>query len=121
MENEFSEEMKLQLEEDFFKLIGDGKDFRFYLYFSKEMLTDKVTDLLDVFLTEEAFRLIENGKSTPDCFIAYEDDQIKIKLDTTERKLEALDKMIALFESREEYEKCKVIHEFFENIKIDII
>jgi hypothetical protein len=108
-----SEKMKKQLEEDFLRLVESGEDFRFYLYFSPDMLTSRVRDYLDDFLLEEAYQNIASGKASPQDFIVYDDHVMTVRLKEWEKKVEVINKMLSHFESKEEYEKCKVIQEFF--------
>jgi hypothetical protein len=104
---------KQQLEEDFIKLVEAGEDFRFYLYFSPDMLSSKVKDYLDAFLLDEAYTFIESGEATWSNFVVYNDPVMTIKLDTWEKKTEIIEKMLKHFEKKEEYEKCKLIQEFY--------
>lgn len=115
MENEDAkkEEMKRQLEEDFLKLVEEGEDFRFYLYFSPDMLTQQVREILDRFLMEEAYNLIAAGRTTWYDFVVYDDPHLTVRLHTWEKKLEIKQKLLSHFEEKEEYEKCALITDFF--------
>lgn len=104
---------KQQLEEDFIKLVEAGEDFRFYLYFSPDMLSSKVKDFLDAFLLDEAYTYIESGEATWNNFVVYNDPVMTIKLDTWEKKVEIIEKLTKHFEKNEEYEKCKLIQDFY--------
>jgi hypothetical protein len=108
-----NDKMKKQLEEDFLRLVNSGEDFRFYLYFSPEMLTPIVRERLDEFLMEEAYNNIVNGVATPQNFVVYDDPVMTVKLKEWEKKTEIVEKMLSHFENREEYEKCKVIRDFY--------
>lgn len=109
MNNEDFEVLKENIEQDFIETVSSGGDIRSFLYFPYEFLSTLVKTHLDIFLMEEAFSKIETMKWDKD-FIVYSDAIITVKLDTNDKKVSLLKRLLSYYETKEHYEKCSIIN-----------
>jgi hypothetical protein len=108
---------KEKLEEEFDSLIKKGEDVRSFLYLPYNFLTPKIKEYLDTFLIKEAYKELESGNLSQECFLVYQDTMLTVKLETTQKQLDLLNRMLDFFTSKEEYEKCAKVHELITTIK----
>jgi hypothetical protein len=117
MDKDKFESYKQDLEKEFDEVIERGGNVSYFLYFPYHHLTLKMKDYLDDLLMEEAYRQIALGNLHKTDFVVYKDSLITVSLDTQEKQLEILNKMLEFFTNKEEYEKCSDIHQLIKTIE----
>ena len=115
MKNEELELFKIKIEEEFKELVSRNEDIRSFLYYPPEYLTDNVKSYLDTYLIEEAYKMIDVEMDLNN-FIAYKDSIITVKMESTTQKIELLERIIAFYEKREEFEKCAKSHQLLRRV-----
>jgi len=117
MDRDKFEAYKQDLEKEFDEVVERGGNVSYFLYFPYHHLTLKMKDYLDDLLMEEAYRQIALGNLQKTSFVVYKDSLITVSLDTQEKQLEILNKMLEYFSNKEEYEKCSDIHQLIKIIE----
>ena len=110
-ENDDMSLLKKQIEDEFIAAIAVGEDIRAYLYLPHGYVTPLMKKHLDEFLINQAYKEIEVGNLKPDSFLVYQDDMLTVTLKEKDQKLKLIDDMLSYFTKKEEYEKCKKIHD----------
>lgn len=98
--------LREKIEEEFNSMMENGESLRSFLYVPYNFLTPKIMRYLDEYLMEEAYKSLEEGTLTIENFLVYRDQLITVRLDTDEKRITLLEKMIEHFKKNEEYEKC---------------
>lgn len=115
MSEEELEHLRQRTEDEFFRVLNEGKDIRPFLYFPYDFITPKVKKHLDEFLILEAFKAIEKTDDVND-LVVYKDTMIKVSLNESDKKMELFNKMIEYFISKEAYENCVKVKALMDKI-----
>ena len=100
------EKLRSRVEYEFNTLLDKGEDIRCYLYFPQSLLTENVKKHLDEYLLNEAYRELDHDNFELSTFTVYQDSLVTVKLEKVEQQIELLERMIAYYVKREEFEKC---------------
>lgn len=104
-----------ELEKEFLEMVDKGMDVHEFLYVPAKVLTDEMRKRLDDFLLQEAWKNLEKSHEP---FIVYTDEFSTVVLHENDKQNDILQKLITLFESKEEYEKCNRLKEISNSINL---
>lgn len=107
MSNEELELYRQQIEEEFFEASRRGESLMPYLYLPHLFLTEKVKAELDRVLIEEAYKNLFVNQA--ENWTIYDDGYMVSIMSDPKLQKELLEKMIAHFVEKEEYEKCSIV------------
>ena len=111
-----TEMIKEELEKEFLSLVAKGEDIRSFLYYPQYMLTKKIRDHLDVFLMEEAWKILSSKDFDPNYFTVYRDELITVTLSKKIQQVKLLERLISYFIIKEEYEKCFLLSQILKQL-----
>lgn len=109
--------LRKHIEDALQESLDNGEDISCYLYLPASLMSSKVKEQLDIFLMENVYKQIVSGNLSKESFVVYKDDTLKVKMEKPEKQMQLLERMMAFYLEKEEYEKCSNIKSLIEKIK----
>lgn len=112
----YEEELNARFREQ----VSRGEDVTSYFHVPKKLLTEEIENYLNELLDEMAFNLAfsdAKGFQPEEKMVVYMDQTHVLYMETQDKKLEVLKKLLKHFERKENYERCTQILEAIQTIQ----